>query len=221
MSTQSPPATNRRLINVFEVLLAIGMIFMALGALRAVLDRPGLGIYGDTLPSVEAQLANTPEIDGRYPTIVTDDGEVVDAATAQAPVQLGEPVSARLTLLDPTPSQRAIWVLWTATGPLLALAGTWLIFAIVREAANGDPFIAVNEQRLWTLAAVIAVGGTAFSLFSGAARTLLIQRSAAADDFEISFSVSFLPIVVGIGVAVLASVWHVGVGLRDDVEGMV
>jgi hypothetical protein len=58
-------------------------------------------------------------------------------------------------------------------------------------------------------------------MFSGFASMLMIQRSAAADLAPIEFSVSFLPLVIGIGVAVLAGVWQVGVGLRDDVEGTI
>ncbi len=91
----------------------------------------------------------------------------------------------------------------------------------MRSSRTGDPFVTANTRRLWALAFVIAVGGTGYSLLSGAAETLLIQRSAAADQIDLSFTVSFLPIIIGIGVAVLASVWKVGVELRDDVDGMI
>ncbi len=208
------------MIRIFEVILAIGMIFMAVGVVGALVDKPGLDLYGTTQPSVDADVSSIVDVSGLFPTTQTDD-DLVDAATSQAPVRLGDPVTAQLTFLDPTTSQRVVWVIWNVAEPLLALIGTWLVFAIVRSSRNGDPFVAANSRRLWALAFVIAVGGTSYSMLSGAAETLLIQRSAAADQMGMSFTVSFLPIIIGIGVAVLASVWKVGVDLRDDVDGMI
>ncbi len=212
---------SRSLMKVFEGLLVLGMVFSAIGVVAPIVDRPGLGVLGDTAPSVDAELAFPVDFGDRLRTIETDDGTVVDADTAQAPVELGEPVMARFTFPEPTASQRVIWVLWQTAGPLLALGGLWLVWSILRSAKDGDPFVRANVRRLWILANLIAIGGTAYSMFSGFASMLMIQRSAAADLAPIEFSVSFLPLVIGIGVAVLAGVWQVGVGLRDDVEGTI
>jgi len=56
---------------------------------------------------------------------------------------------------------------------------------------------------------------------SGSAATLMIQRSAAADLAPIQFTIEFLPLLLGLVVAVLAGVWQIGVEMRDDVAGMV
>ena len=223
MSTSTPTSSVRSLdvIRVFEILLIVGMIFMAVAVVGAIIDKPGLDLSGSTQPTVDAGISSLTDIGDLFPTKQTDDGRVIDAATSQAPVSIGDPVTAQLTFLDPTSSQRVIWVLWTVSEPLLALIGTWLVFSIVRSSRTGDPFVAANTRRLWALALVIAVGGTGYSLLSGAAQMLLIQRSAAADQIDLSFTASFLPIIIGIGVAVLASVWKVGVELRDDVDGMI
>ncbi|MEZ5377652.1 MAG: DUF2975 domain-containing protein [Acidimicrobiales bacterium] len=207
-------------VRAFEVLLAIGMVFMVIAAVAPLIGRAGFGWAGDTAPSVDAELDFEVDFGDRLVTRTTDDA-VVDAATGQAPVEVGEPVTAHFVFPEPTPSQRVAWLVTQMVPPLLALAGTWLVFSMVRTARRGDPFVAENERRLWALAFLIGVGGTAWSLIGEFASMLVVQRSAAADMTRITATISFLPIVVGLGVGVLASVWHVGVGLRDDVEGMI
>lgn len=96
-----------------------------------------------------------------------------------------------------------------------------LVLSIVRSARHGDPFVRANVRRLWWLAGLFAIGGTSYSVLSGFAEVLMIRRSAVADLAVTRFTVEFLPILVGIAIAGLASVWQVGVGLREDVEGMV
>lgn len=214
-----PPTRSLAWIRVLEALLIVGMAIGALTITGIVLDRPGLGLLGDGRPTVDAELADPVDLGDRLQTSTDDDGRVHIAG--QAPVELGEPVVARFTFVEPTTDQRVVWVLWQVAGPVLLLIGLGLVLSIVRSARHGDPFVRANVQRLWWLAALFAIGGTGYSLLSGFAAVLMIQRSAAADLAVIQFSVEFLPILVGIAIAGLASVWQVGVGLREDVEGMV
>ncbi len=216
----TPTVRHYDTVRPFETLLAIGLAFTVIGIVGSIIDRPGLGWYGTTQPSVDAELDFDVDFGNRLTTTVVDDG-IVDAATAQAPVTIGQPVTAHFVFTDPSTSQRAVWVIWQVSDFLVPLVGTWLVFSIVRSARRGDPFVAANERRLWMLALVIALGGTAMQLVGGFCRLLMLQRSAAAEMTMITASISFMPIIIGLGVAVLASVWHVGVGLRDDVEGMI
>ncbi len=219
-TTIKPDNAAYPVIKLFESLLVVGMIFGVLSIGAVVLDRPALGIYGDGRPFVDAQPAFPVGFGGRLKTI-TNDGKVIDQATSQAPVSIGKPITARFTFDDPSPKERMIWVIWQVTGPLLVLAGLWLLYSIVRSARLGNPFVARNERRLWKLAVLIAAGGTGYSMFSGVAGSLLIEPSAAGGLTELVFTVSFLPLIAGLGVAVLASVWHVGIGLQDDVAGTI
>lgn len=213
------PTQPLALIRLLEALLIVGMVVGALTIIGIVLDRPGVGVLGDGRPIVDAALADPVDLGDRLQTSTDDDGRVHIAG--QAPVELGEPVVARFTFLEPTTDQRVIWVLWQVTAPVLLLIGLGLVLSIVRSARHGDPFVRANVRRLWWLAALFAIGGTGYSMLSGFASVLMIQRSAAADLAVIQFTVEFLPILVGIAIAGLASVWQVGVGLREDVEGMV
>ncbi len=219
-TTHDTTMHGRNTAKALEALLVIGMVFMVLGMVGAVIDRPGLGLYGDTRPAVDAEVDFPVDFGDRLATTEIDDA-IVDAATGQAPVTIGEPVIAHFVFTEPSASQRVIWVIWQVTDPLVALLGTWLVFAIVRSARRGDPFVAKNEQRLWVLAFVVGVGGMLTQLLGGFSEMLMLQRSAASDMTSITATLSFLPAILGLGIAVLAAVWHVGVGLRDDVEGMI
>lgn len=170
--------------------------------------------------SVRSELAFPVDFGDRLRVIETQDGSR-DAASGLPPVELGGPVEAELTFLSPTTSQRVIWAIGELVGPALALAGIWTIYRVVRSARAAEVFTSANERRLWSLAFLIAVGGTIESMISGFTDLLLIQRSAAADLFLVSSTISFLPLVVGMLVAMLASVWRLGVSMREDLEGTI
>ena len=68
---------------------------------------------------------------------------------------------------------------------------------------------------------LVGAGGVAYSTVAGLARVLLVQRSAAADLFLVVFEIPFLPIIAGLFIAALASIWRIGVTLRDDVEATI
>ncbi|MBK6437620.1 MAG: DUF2975 domain-containing protein [Candidatus Microthrix sp.] len=207
-------------IKLFESLLIVGMLFGVLSVAGVLIDKPALGLYGDSSPFVDAEPTFPVEFGDNQATIVSDN-EQINPAYSQAPVEIGKPVTARFTFIEPRPDQRVIWVIWQVSGPLLVLAGLWLVYSVVRSARLGDPFVARNERRLWTLAGLIAVGGTGYSMLTGVAEMLMLRRSAAAGLTEMVFTVSFLPLVAGLGVAVLAWVWHVGISLQDEVAGTI
>lgn len=221
MTANAKSGTNySRSVRWFESVLVAGMLLTCIGIGSIALDRPALGLFGDGHPFVDAEPTFPVEFGDDQATIVSDN-EQINPAYSQAPVEIGKPVTARFTFIEPRPDQRVIWVIWQVSGPLLVLAGLWLVYSIVRSARLGDPFVARNERRLWTLAGLIAVGGTGYSMLTGVAEMLLLRRSAAAGLTEMVFTVSFLPLVAGLGVAVLAWVWHVGISLQDEVAGTI
>lgn len=232
MSTLSSSAADSARLNALgrglEFLAIAVMALLALYILVVVtgpnvLDlRPSLSNVGggDKVMAVPGQIDFPVDFGDRLSWIDTEDG-TRDAATGQAPVELGGPVTAQLTFWSPTTSQRVAWAVRELLGPILTIAGVWLVFGIVRSARRGDPFTGDNERRLWSLAVLVAVGGTLYSMVVGFTTMLLIQRSAAADMFVTAATVSFLPLVMGALLAMLALVWRIGVGLRDDVEGTI
>ena len=97
----------------------------------------------------------------------------------------------------------------------------WPIRQMARSTKSGDPFTAENERRLWTISGLVSVGGVIVSLIGGSAETIIMGRSAAADLFDVEFEISFLPIAAGLVVSALASIWHQGVAMREELEATI
>lgn len=217
-----------RLGSILEAVAVIGLAAASLQIILVltgpyVLDiRPGgMNIFGsDEVMTVRGEVDFPVDFGDRLTTIETEDG-TRDAATGQAPVELGGPVEVGLGFLAPTSSQRTIWAIYQMLAPILVAAGIWLVLQIVRSTRLGDPFTAANEQRLWALAVLVGVGGTAYQFVAAFLRMLLIQRSAAADMFVMTATLSFLPLVFGLLIALLAAVWRLGIDLREDVEATI
>lgn len=217
-----------RLGTVLEGIAVVGLAAAALQIILVltgpyVLDiRPGgPNVFGsDEVMSVRGEVNFPVDFGDRLSWIDTEDG-TRDAATGQAPVELGGPVEVELSFWDPTSSQRTIWAIGQVLAPILVAAGIWLVLQIVRSTRRGDPFTTANEQRLWSLAVLVGVGGTAYEFVAGFVRLALIQRSAAADMFTMTATFSFLPLIFGLVIALLAAVWRIGIDLREDVEATI
>lgn len=225
VQAKQPQPGSMSLVKVFEGLTILALALMVLGVISTAVGPNGLGIASGGLidsevMSVDAELDFPVDFGDRLEWTDTSQG-TVDAATGLPPVEFAGPVTAQLLFWSPTTAQRTAWVLWKIAGPLLGIAGAALILRMTRDARNGDPFSPANESRLWKLAFLVAIGGSAVSWVGAAVRAWLIESSAAADSVSLTFTLVFTPIIVGIGIALLASVWRVGVGLREDVDGMV
>lgn len=213
------------LVRVFESLTIVALALMVLAVVSTAVGPNGFGIavgglIDDEVMSVDVELDFPIDFGDRLEWTEKSEG-TVDAATGLPPVEFAGPVTAQLLFWSPTTPQRIAWVLWKIAGPLVGIIGAVLVLRITRAARNGDPFSPANESRLWKLAFLVAIGGSAVSWVGAAVRAWLIESSAAADSVALTFTLVFTPIIVGIGIALLASVWRVGVGLREDVDGMV
>lgn len=224
----TPTSPRVSLGRVLELLALTGMALIVIHVVLIVTGpnvadvRPfAVDIAGiDQVMSTRGRLVFPFDFGDRLSWIDTEAG-TRDAATMLPPVELGEPVEAELSFWNPTPSQRASWAVRELFGPMLTLAGTWTVYRLVRSTRTGNPFVAENERRLWFLAGLVAVGATAHTIVSGFVDMLLIQRSAAADLFEVSTTISFLPIGVGLMIAMLALVWRIGTQMDEDLQGTI
>lgn len=208
-----------------EIIATLAMLFSTLAIIGPIVGYSGLGLItsgiGDnSLLSIPVEVNFPVDFGGRLSWEETTNG-TVDAATGQSPMEFSGPVEAQLSFWSPTGTQRQVFVIRQIFGPALVLAGAWQVFQIVRSARSGDPFSKANERRLRKLAFLVGVGGSINIWFGAVAEAWLVQRSAAASFVDPSFEFSFLPIIIGITIAVLASVWGTGVQLREDVDGMV
>lgn len=209
-----------------EFLVTVVMV-VAVGAIVATfIGANGLRITGgpdgtEAMMSIVGQPSSEFDIDLGDPLPIMVDDEGIVSVFAQPVVEVGEPLTITASMLDPTPSQRVIWLLWKISVPLLLLLVAWPIRQMARSTKDGDPFTAANERRLWTISGLVSIGGVIVSLISGSAETIIIGRSAAADLFAIDFEITFLPIAAGLVISALASVWHVGVEMRDELDATI
>jgi Protein of unknown function (DUF2975) len=144
-----------------------------------------------------------------------------DAATGLPPVELTAWSPMELTFWGPTWQDRLGFA-----GPHLArqaviLLVLWLLWRIVRTVPTVEVFTAANARRMVVIGVALAAGSTAVQLLSYAAHKGIVARSAAEGIVDVAFSFSFLPVVVGAVVLLLAEVFRQGVRLRADVDGLV
>ena len=217
---------SRSRTSVLEILIMIIMALATAAIVAVLIGGNGLRITDrpdgkDAMITIDGQPSSEFDIDlgDPLPTMVDDDGNVTVAG--QPIVEVGAPITVTASMLDPTPSQRVIWLIWTVSGPLLVMLIAWPVLQMARSARFGDPFTAANVRRLWWLAGLVSIGGTLVSMISGSAETIIMGRSAAADLFNIEFEISFLSIAAGLLISALASIWHVGVTMRDELDATI
>ncbi len=210
-----------------EVFATIAMVLAAIGIIATLIGGNGLRITdrpdGDAaMMTIDGRPSDEFVIDLGDPLpAVIDEDDGAAKVLGQAVVTVGEPLTVTASLLDPTPTQRVIWLIWQVSGLLLVVLISWPIRQMARSTRDGDPFTARNERRLWTISGLVIVGGTLVNVINGSARTIILGRSAAADLFAIEFEISFLPIFIGLVIAALASIWRTGVSMRTELDATI
>ena len=145
----------------------------------------------------------------------------VDARTGGRPVEVGGPFLGQVGFPGPSVEQRLLWVSWRASIPLLAAGALWLVLLIVRSVRHADPFTETNARRLRWLAVLVAVGGTLISVLGTVLRRWLLDNSGAGNIVARDWLVSWIPLLIGLLIAVLAQVWSHGVEMRNELEDVV
>jgi hypothetical protein len=94
-----------------------------------------------------------------------------------------------------------------------------------RDSSNGTVDVATGRPpvRMVGVGLAVAAGGSAVQLLAYAGERDIIARSAAAGILKaaFSFSFSFLPLVVGAVLILLAEIFRQGVRLRTEVDGLI
>lgn len=127
-----------------------------------------------------------------------------------------------VTLTEPTVLQRLLDLVPGAILVVLLAVGCWLIIAIMRTIAAGEPFADVNVRRLRVLAMLLLVGPF-FTFFAAtsAQGALLGDVDVAGLAYAMSLDIPWVWFVAGMVVALLAEAFKSGSQLRDDVDGLV
>jgi len=227
MANDRPKDSARSLGRAVEIIATIAMLFALIAIVASLVGGNGLRITDrpdgtDAMMTIVAQPSAEFDIDLGNPLPTTvDEADGTVSVFGQAVVEVGEPLTVTASLLNPGLAQRILWLIWQISGPLLLLLVAWPIRQMARSTKDGDPFTARNERRLWSIAGLVMVGGIVVSMISGSAQTIIMGRSAASELFIIEFEISFLPIIAGLVIAALASIWHIGVDMRDELDATI
>jgi len=96
-----------------------------------------------------------------------------------------------------------------------------LLLRIVRSLRLGDPFDLANARRLRRIAAAVVFGGTGASALQSWGEHLVLSDSAIRPLVQEQLNVTLLPLVIGLGVLLLAEVFRRGALMRAELTGLV
>lgn len=223
--------SNRITQVVVEAIVAAAVVMASLTGLGYLVGPNGAGLIqgkpdwplvgaGQYVMTVETELDTEVTITGAPTTTETESG-TVDAATGRRPAAIGRPITATVQFDGPSAGQRWAWAIWQAAGPLLAAVGLGIVLVMLRAARTSDPFDKANLRRLQTLTALVLVGGTLVAWGGAFVRRWLLDNSAVADIVPMDFHFTFLPIIGGVLLSMLAEVWRRGVAMRTELEGLI
>ena len=223
----------RARLRAVEVVLLVALLVSLGAGLSMLLGPNGLRVFNfepqwpvvgasQYEMSVETRFTQDAGISVRNaPTWRDTDSGTVDARTGGRPVEAGGPFVGQVGFPGPSVKQRLLWVSWRASIPLLAAGALWLVLLIVRSVRDADPFTETNARRLRRLAVLVAVGGTLISVLGTVLRRWLLDSSGAGNIVARDWSVSLVPLLIGLLVADIAQVWSHGLEMRNELEDVV
>lgn len=121
---------------------------------------------------------------------------------------------------DPTATQRVLDLLPGLGWLALIVAGCWILLKVMGDIGRGDPFQPRNVRRLRVLAALLMIGWPVLASLQFMA-SFVITTDLGLGGLGLTLTVPFVPLLVGVVVALLAEAFKAGSRLRDDVDGLV
>lgn len=227
-------------VTLMRVLLgAAGAAIVVFGVVPAVFGERGLDLGGSSivLPRVDTAMsipvapdrgfnARLAEIGAEdfgpvaFPWQDTSDG-TRDAVTGLPPVELAGWHSMSLYFWGPSIRDRLAYAGPALFVEALALTVLVLLWRVVGTLARGEVFVRDNAHRMVAIGLLVAVGGSASQLLRNLGWADMITHSAAAGIVRAAWSFSFVPLLAGAVILLLAEVFRQGVRMRADVDGQV
>lgn len=202
--------------------MAIVMVAV-FGVLRPAVGPAGLGLgrgpFFGAPPSIEATLdPNTVQV-ATEPDLPTLGGR--EAIQPGDGLEFLIPHAAVVAIYGPDLRQRLAFGATPFAGGILAIAVLGLLLRIVRTLRDRDPFIEANARRLFVIAGLVGVGGQLTVLVAAWGRLGVLRHPDVASYVVTDVTVTFVPLLVGLGIAVVAEVFRQGTRLRAEVAGLV
>jgi Protein of unknown function (DUF2975) len=131
--------------------------------------------------------------------------------------------TVHLLLADATLVERFTQALPQFLFAAMTIAVAWLLYLLLRSTQAGEPFTRRNVMRLNVIALTVGIGGMLTQYAQGFANSAIYTTGRLPGQAGLSFEMTLtpLPLVVMLMVALIAEAFRRGVALRDDVEGLV
>ena len=217
---------NRVSAVVLEGIVVVAMlVVVVLSVVRPIASPAGLQATSSSLfdfnvvASIPVTLSDVqvrtepelPDLDGgQFDSFMPGDG-----------LEFYPPTGARVAVFDPDLRQQFGLVGAPVLGGLVTVAVLGLLLLMVRTLRRGDPFIPANGRRLLWIAALVGIGGQAAVLLTAWGRLGILEHPRVAPYVVHDVPISFLPLLAGFGIAILADVFRRGTQLRREVDGLV
>ena len=105
----------------------------------------------------------------------------------------------------------------------MTIAIAWLLFRLLRSIQAAEPFTRGNVRRINAIALIVGLGGMLEQLTPGFADNAILTtgRLPRASAQTWVLTITPLPIVLMLAIALIGEAFRRGIVLRHDVEGLV
>lgn len=106
---------------------------------------------------------------------------------------------------------------------VMTIAIAWLFFQLLRTIQAAEPFTRTNVRRINAIALIVGLGGMLMQLAQGYADNAILTtgRLPRASSLTWEMTITPLPVVTMLAIALIGEAFRRGVALRSDVEGLV
>ena len=185
--------------------------------LRVIL---GIAVAGSVLfglgGPVFAAATNAP-LNVSYATTVTGGIQLPRGATHDGNA------TVEMLLRDATLGERFVQALPELLISGLTVAVAWMLFQLLRSTQAGEPFTRRNVRRINMIALIVGIGGMLVQSAQGLADNAIYTTGRLPDrvGFIFELTITPLPLVAMLVIALIGEAFRRGVALREDVEGLV
>lgn len=192
----------------------------------ALLD-VGQGSFWGMAPSIPARLSGS-----TWNTAVDQMGGSLPPALAYGldggpferggHVEVTIPTGVEVSVWEPMAFRQMVGVAGAEIlGGLVLAVALFLAVLIVRDLRRGELFSPRNLRRTYVIAAVVGVGGMIAEAAAAWGRVGVLESPRIAGVVEVAWSVSFIPLIAGLAIAVGAEILRLGTRMQSEVQGLV
>lgn len=214
---------DRKTLWIIELALIAAAVGTALfGVIRPLIGPGGLGIgrgyvFGAP-PKVDVSLEKGPDLRVfTEPSLPLSGGADRTIGAAEG-TEFAMPFGTTVSVWSPDLRQTVGLVGGPVLAALVTIAALVILVLIVHSFRYGKAFVPANSSRLFLITAVMGLGGQAAAALVYWGHVGVLQHPAVEPYVLQDAQMSFLPLMMGLGILLLAEVFRQGVALQHEVD---